>query len=215
MAKLTAWLLSHKRLAVEAILSLLIALSVACGITLYNKNKKLSEGLEMAKNNIEAYQGMLNDSQEANNVLKLQIDDLKNSKDTVIQKVYEVAKENNIKIEKTNSVATQTQIIDVNDSKGVGGQIIVKDSVYSDSILYNPLTKVYYTIDNDSVNIRLNVQNTQYLYTYTKREYKNKKNFIKRLFTFDFKKVNKYRYEIINTNDLLKESDVRVIEITE
>lgn len=215
MAKLIAQLLSHKRLAVEAILSLLVALSVACGTILYKHNKSLSEGLEMAKNNIEAYQGMLNDSQQANNVLKLTIDDLKNSKDTVIQKVYEVAKQNDIKIEKTDGIATQTQIIDVNDSKGVGGQIIVKDSIYSDSILYNPLTKVYYTIGNDSVNIRLNVQNTQYLYTYTKREYKNKKNFIKRLFTFDFKKVNKYRYEIINTNDLLKEADVRVIEIAE
>lgn len=215
MAKLIAWLLSHKRLAVEAILSLLVAFSVACGTILYKQNKKLSEGLEMAENNIEAYQGMLNDSQEANNVLRLKVDDLKNSKDTVVQKVYEVAKDNDIKIEKTNSVATQTQIIDVNDSKGVGGQIIVKDSIYSDSIFYNPMTRVYYTIGNDSVNIALQVENTQYLYTYKKREYKNKKNFFKRLLTFDFKKVDKYRYEIINSNDLLQESDVRVIEINE
>ena len=215
MAKLTAWLLSHKRLAVEAILGLLMAFSIACGTMLYKQNKKLSDGLEMAKNNVETYQEMLSDSQQANGVLRLQVEDLKNSKDTVIQNIYNVAKENDIKIEKTNAVATQKQIIDVSDSKGVGGQIIVKDSVYSDSILYNPLTKVYYTIDNDSVKIRLNVENTQYLYTYKKREYKNKKNFFKRLITFDFKKVDKYRYEIVNTNDLLDESDVRVIEITE
>jgi len=50
------------------------------------------------------------------------------------------------------------------------------------------------------------------LYTYKTREYKNKKNFFKRLFTLDFKKVDRYKYKLTNTNDLLKESDVRIIE---
>ena len=38
----------HKRLAAELVLSLLLALSVGCGITLHNNNKRLSEGLETA-----------------------------------------------------------------------------------------------------------------------------------------------------------------------
>ena len=76
------------------------------------------------------------------------------------------------------------------------------------------LTTVYYTIGRDTVNIGLNLQNTQYLYIYNKREYKNKKSFLRRLFTFDWKKVNKYKYEIVNTNDLLKTSEVRVVEST-
>ena len=42
--------------------------------------------------------------------------------------------------------------------------------------------------------------------------YKNKKSFIKRLFTLDFKKVRVHEYRIINTNDLFKTSDTRVIE---
>ena len=61
------------------------------------------------------------------------------------------------------------------------------------------------------MTIKLN--NTQYLYTYKTREYKNKKNFFKRLFTLDFKKVDKYKYTIVNTNDLIKESDIRIIEV--
>jgi hypothetical protein len=113
-----------------------------------------------------------------------------------------------------STVATQTQVLNVNKSKGVGGDILVKDTIYSDSIHYNDLTKVFYTIGNDTVNIRLDVQNTQYLFTYKKKVWKNKKNFFKRLFTLDFKKVWKYEYKIVNTNDLLKEDSVRVIENT-
>ena len=49
---------------------------------------------------------------------------------------------------------------------------------------------------------------------YTDRHYKNKKNFLKRLFTWDFKKVTTYQYQIVNTNDIIKTDDVRIIEIT-
>ena len=60
--------------------------------------------------------------------------------------------------------------------------------------------------------VGIKLDNTQYLYVYTTKEYKNKKSFLKRLFTLDFKKVKKEKYDIINTNSLLKTSDVRVVE---
>ena len=47
---------------------------------------------------------------------------------------------------------------------------------------------------------------------YKTREYKNKKSFFKRLFTLNFKKVDKYKYKIVNSNDLLKGSNIRIIE---
>ena len=81
--------------------------------------------------------------------------------------------------------------------------IILKDTIYSDSIKYNDLTTVYYTIGKDTVSIGLDVKNTQYLYMFNKKIYKNKKSFIKRLLTLDFKKVNRYGYSIVNTNDLV------------
>lgn len=205
---------NHKRLACEAIGALLLALSMYGGITLYNKNKVLSEGLETAKNNIEAYQDIVNDSQQANGVLIMQVEELKNSKDRLIQQIDSVRKESGIKAKAVTNAATQTQTILVSKSKGVGGDLIeiIKDTVYTDSIHYNDLTTVYYNIGKDTVNIQLDVKNTQYLFTYKTREYKNKKNFFKRLFTLDFKKVDRYKYEIINTNDLIKESDIRIIE---
>lgn len=212
---LKSLILKNKRLAVELILGALLASSVVYGITVSKQNKKLSESLESANNNIEVYQDIISYKDNANGVLKLHIQDLQNSKDSLINNIERVRKTNNIKLQGLSSAATQTQHILVKGSKGVKGDIIeiLKDTIYTDSIEYNDLTKVYYSIGKDTVNINLDIKNTQYLYTYKIREYKNKKNFFKRLFTFDFKKVNRYKYQIINSNDLLKESDVRIIEI--
>lgn len=206
------YLLKNRKTLFKAISGLCVGLLLCWGITLHNQNKKLSQNLETAQNNIEAYQGLLSDSQQASNVLKLTVEQLQNSKDSVIHKLDSVRKELKIKPKQIHTAATQTQVLNVIGSKGVGGNIIVKDSIYIDSILYNPLTKVKYTIGNDTVNIAIDLRNEQYLYVYTKREYKNKKNFFKRLFTLDFKKVTKYKYNIVNTNDLLKSKDVRIVE---
>ena len=196
----------------QAILSLCVGLLLWFGITTYKTNKKLSESLEMAQNNVEAYQELVNDSQQASNVLRLTVEQLQNSKDSVIQQLDSVRKELKIKPKQLRTAATQNQVINVIGSKGVRGDILVKDTIYTDSIKYNDLTNVYYTIGKDTVSIGLDIKNTQYLYVYKQREYKNKKNFFKRLFTLDFKKVDKYKYKIINTNDLLKSEDVRIVE---
>lgn len=206
------YLLKNRKTLFKAISGLCVGLLLCWGITLHNQNKKLSQNLETAQNNIEAYQELLGDSQQASNVLKLTVEQLQNSKDSVLHKLDSVRKELKIKPKQIHTAATQTQVLNVIGSKGVGGNIIVKDSIYTDSILYNPLTKVKYTIGNDTVNIAIDLRNEQYLYVYTKREYKNKKNFFKRLFTLDFKKVTKYKYNIVNTNDLLKSKDVRIVE---
>ena len=206
------YLFNNRKTLFKAISGLCVGLLLCWGITLHNQNKKLSQSLETAQNNIEAYQGLLSDSQQASNVLKLTVEQLQNSKDSILHKLDSVRKELKIKPKQIHTAATQTQVLNVIGSKGVGGNIIVKDSIYTDSILYNPLTKVKYTIGNDTVNIAIDLRNEQYLYVYTKREYKNKKNFFKRLFTLDFKKVTKYKYNIVNTNDLLKSKDVRIVE---
>lgn len=207
-------LIANRKTLFKAILGLAVAFLVGWGITLHKQNKKLSESLEMAQNNIEAYQGSLAGSQQANNVLQLSVEDLHQQNDILLQKLDSVAKSNKIKPKEINTAATQKQTLDVNEGKEVGGQLkeILKDTTYTDSIQYNDLTKVYYTIGNDTVWVGIKLDNTQYLYVYTTKEYKNKKSFLKRLFTLDFKKVKKEKYDIINTNSLLKTSDVRVVE---
>lgn len=211
---MTQFLMKHKKIAVDVVLSVLLGISILFGVNAYKNNKKLSERLELAQNNIEAYQGALNGSQQAINVLKLDMTKLSQQNDVLIQKIDSVRKKNKIKAKDVTTAATQTQTLLVNKSKGVRGDIIevLKDTIYKDTLQYNDLTKIYYTIGKDSVNMLLDVQNTQYLYVYRHKEYKNKKNFFKRLFTLDFKKVYKYKYDIINTNELFKEEDVRIIE---
>lgn len=208
-------LLKHKRFTFELILGSLLVLSICYGTIVHSSNKKLSESLEQAQNNIEAYQDMINNSDSVNSVLQMDLKNLQNSNDKLIQQIDSVRKQSKIKKTSLTSAATQTQAIIVNKSKEITGKdliTILKDTTYIDSIQYNKYTTVYYTIGKDTVNIGLNLKNTQYLYTYKQKEYKNKKNFFKRLFTLDFKKVTRYKYKIINTNDLLKTSDVRIIE---
>lgn len=212
--KLMSQLKNHKRLAAELVLGALLALSVGYGTVVHKQNKSLSESLELAQNNVEAYQDMLTDSQQAVGVLKLDMTKLSESNDKLIQKLDSVRKENKIKESGLETAATQTQSLLVTNSKGVQGDLveILVDDIYEDSIQYNDLTNVYYCIARDSVKMTIDLKNTQYLYTYKTREYKNKKSFLKRLFTLDFKKVDRYKYTIVNTNDLLKESDIRIIQ---
>lgn len=190
---------------------------MSVGVNLHKQNQKLTEALEIAQNNIEAYQGALTGSQQAFDVLKMDMKTLSQQNDELIHKIDSVRKENKIKAAQLDIAATQTQTLNVNASKEVKGDIItiLKDTIYKDTLLYNPLTKVYYTISKDSVNIELDVQNTQYLYVYKKKEYKTKKNFFKRLITFDWKKKTKYKYQIVNTNDILQTDNVRIIESTD
>lgn len=211
-----SWIVANRKSLFKAILGLSVGLLLAWGITLSKQNKKLSESLELAQNNIEAYQGSLAGSQQANNVLKLDIETLHQQNDKLLQDLDSVRKKLKIKAKQVNTAATQKQVLYVNESKGVQGDLIkiLKDTTYNDSIKYNDLTTVHYTIGKDTVSIGIDLQNTQYLFIHSKREYKNKKNFFKRLFTLDFKKVTKYKYEIKNTNDLLKSEDVRIVEST-
>lgn len=208
------WIKNHAKTLLNSFLGLLLAFSLSCGIIYHNKAQRLSQELKIANNNIEAYQDIINDSQQASTVLKLDMSKLKKSNDKLIKQIDSIAKQNNIKTKEISTAATQKQILDVTQSKGVGGDImtILKDSTYNDSIQYNNLTKVYYNIGKDSVNIRIKLDNTQYLYIYKHKEYKNKKSFLKRLFTFDWKKVVKYKYKIHNTNDLIKEDSIRIVE---
>lgn len=208
------WMKSHYKLLLNAILGLIVASSISFGIISHNRANRLSEELKIANNNIEAYQDELDDSQQASGVLMLDMKKLKDYNDKLVHQLNSVSKKHNIKSSEILTAATQKQIIDVNKSKGVRGDIItiLKDSTYKDSLQYNNLTKVYYTIGKDSVNIKLDVKNTQFLYVYKHKQYKNKKNFFQRLFTFDWKKEIRYKYKIVNTNDIMKEDSIRVIQ---
>ena len=49
------WIVTHWKMLVKAILGAAVAFLIGWGVTLHKQNKKLSESLELAQNNIEAY----------------------------------------------------------------------------------------------------------------------------------------------------------------
>ncbi len=166
MKQLIQTIKKNYKLLLNAVLGLLMAFCLASGIFYHNKANRLSEELKMANNNIEAYQDALYGAQQASGVLRLDVKKLSEYNDKLVQQIDSIRKIQKVKKNEIQVAATQKQILNVNKSKGVGGDIItiIKDSTYKDSLQYNPLTKVYYTIGKDSVNIKLDVQNTQYLY---------------------------------------------------
>ena len=165
----------------------------------------------MAQNNVEAYQGLLSNSQQANRVLQLTVEQLQQTNDEQVKKIVEVAKENNIKTKQIATAATQKQTLDVTGSNKI--DTVYKDINIVDSIIYNNYTKLYYNIYNNIIDTKLDIQNTQQLLVYTKKQYKNKKSFIKRLLTLDFKKITTTEYKIVNSNDLIQQDSVRVLQI--
>ena len=210
------WLISNRNKLVKAISGLAVAFLIGWGAILYKQNKTLSESLERAQNNIEAYQGSLRGSQQANNVLRLTVDELQTQNDELTHKLDSVREKLKIKPKQLHTAATQTQAINVIQGKELTDSIKdnIINNIYKDTIKFNDLTTVYYSMQKDSIFVGLDVRNTQYLYVFANRHYKNKKNFFQRLFTLDFKKVTTYEYQIINTNDLINTDSVRVVEIT-
>ena len=205
------WLVVNRNKLVKAVLGVAVAILLSWGIILHKQNKKLSESLERAQNNIEAYQGSLAGSQQANNVLRLTVDELQTQNDILVHKVDSVREKLKIKSKQLKTAATQSQSINVNQSKQLR-DTLYRDNIYKDSIKFNDLTTVSYCIGKDSINIGLNINNQQYLYVFNDKHYKNKNIILKRLNTFDFNKVTTTKYNIENTNDLLKTEDVRIVE---
>ena len=118
------WVKSHYKLLLNAILGLVVASSISFGIISHNRANRLSEELKIANNNIEAYQDELDDSQQASGVLMLDMKKLKDYNDKLVHQLDSVSKKHNIKSSEILTAATQKQIIDVNKSKGVRGDII-------------------------------------------------------------------------------------------
>ena len=116
---IVTWLLNHKKIAVDGVLMLCVALSLIFGVITCKQNRKLSEGLEMAQNNIEAYQGVVSASQQANNVLKLDLTELQQYNDVLLHRIDSVMEERDIKKKNVSTAATQTQSVLVNKSKSI------------------------------------------------------------------------------------------------
>lgn len=179
-------------------------------ITLRSKVNRLDEELGDARNNIESYQSILSNKQDENRVLKLSIEDFKQSKDSLIIELSKTKDQLKIKDKKLKEVIGMSTVL-----TDTLIRTIPVDRNFSVELQSNPLTTI--KINRvDSVLICIpEIYNHQDLFITEDKVYRNKyKNWFQRLIHFDFKKDKVETYKIINSNDLIRVLDTRVIKIT-
>ena len=179
-----------------------------------NENKSLRENNYRLINNVSQYESLAAGLHKENRVLRLFRDDLRHSNDSLIQEIEKIKKSRKSPENKPGSItAGGSTSIDVKDTVIINNTVDFKlDTV----VKYNEFTKSTIKIEKDSLISGVEVNNTQVLYVYPQREYVNKyKNGWHRFWNFDYKKTEVVRYELINTNDLIKVDDFRVYKIEE
>lgn len=189
-----------------------IIIGIFTAIFVYQRNQLNKSNIEIDRlyNNMLYYQEMNDSTKDKNHVLQLTINELNNTADSVISELNKTRKELDIKDKELELVSSQTQKVKLDTT------IIVKDNDFKYEIKPNSLTSLIIEKQDSILTANLDIKNQQTLFVSNKKEYKNKyKNWFRRLLKFDFKKHNVYRYNIVNSNDLIKVTDTRVIQINE
>ena len=193
---------------------LLIGIIVSLGLFLsYQTNRLKRKDAELANaiNNKEFYESLTSKTKDQNRVLQLTIDQLSTTNDSVLQEVNKLKKELKIKDKELNNVVVvETQIRDT-DSVYIASKTI---DFPPTEIKFNELTKVIISRTDSVLKGSIDVRNKQTLFVITTKQYRNKyKNWFKRFVHFDWKKDKVNTYQIANSNDLVKVTDTRVVEI--
>lgn len=181
-------------------------------IRLYNKVNSLDNELANALNNSKAWENIANSNNENNNTLKLTIQEYKNSNDSLIRIINDQQEKLNIKDNQLYQItSTETVIRDT-----IVEKIPINDTDFTIELKPNQLTTITVSRKDSILTHTMEILNRQDLFIYTKKVYRNQyKNFFQRLIHFDFKKDRINKYQIVNSNDLIKVIDTRVINISE
>lgn len=205
LSRIVNWFTNNIRIVTVSIIGLLV-------VTIFVQNNQLSKKnneIDRLLNNVQAYEQLANNKEQNNRVLQLTINELNNSKDSLIQQVNEVKKE--LKVKDKN--LTQTQVINT-VIKDTITTVITKDRDFEEELKLNPLTTIKVTRTDSILTAKIDIQNQQILFVEEKKVWKNKyKNGWVRFWHFDFKKIRIRQYQIENSNPLIKVTDTRIIEV--
>lgn len=204
LSNIISWL--SKNFKVLAVF--IIGIFAAFVVLQYNQLKDKNKEIDRLNNNILYYQEQQDTLQNDNRVLRLTVDEFKDSKDSIVQQLNNVRKELNIKDKQLEQAQSQTQQIIVDTA------IVVKENNFKEVIKPNELTSIIIAKTDSILTAKIDIKNTQTLFLSSKKEYKRKyKNWFRRLLKFDFKKERVYRYTIKNSNELIKVTDTRLITL--
>ena len=181
-------------------------------IRLQNKVNSLDKELARSINNASTWENIANSNIDNNNTLKLTIQEYKNSNDSLIKIINDQQEKLKIKDNQLYQIAsTETVIRDT-----IVEKIPINDTDFTIELKPNQLTTITVSRKDSIFTHTMEILNRQDLFIYTKKVYRNQyKNFFQRLIHFDFKKDKINKYQIVNSNDLIKVIDTRVINISE
>ena len=164
--------------------------------------------LDKVSSNYEYYMNKCSNVEEQNKVLQLNIEEYKETKDSLIQEIKTTQKKLKIKDKELQQTQAQKQEIKHDTT------IIVRSNDFKLEIKPNSLTSIIINKKDSILTHNLDIKNQQTLFITNKRVYRNKyKNWFTRLLHFDWKKKNDIRYQIHNSNDLIQITDSRMIEV--
>lgn len=178
------------------------------GYIITGKLQDTRDQLNNTENNLAYYESLTSTSNKENRVLQLTINQLQTANDSLLNKLDQTRKELKIKDNEIKSGAYIKTVI--KDSI----RTIVEDKDFKKLLQLNPLTLITVQKTDSLLNVKLDIQNEQYLYVRRKKVYKNSyKNGWQRFWHFDWKKREISEYEIYNTNPLIKVNETRVVEL--
>lgn len=197
---------------IKVLIIIVFSLLFINNIRLHNKVNSLDNELANALSNSKAWENIANSNNENNNTLELTIQEYKNSNDSLIRIINDQQEKLKIKDNQLHQVtSTETIIRDT-----IVEKIPINDTDFTIELKPNQLTTITVSRKDSIFTHTMEILNRQDLFIYTKKVYRNQyKNFFQRLIHFDFKKDKVNRYQIINSNDLIKVIDTRVINISE
>lgn len=179
---------------------------------LANKVNKLNEQVAISINNAEAWEDIANKSVEKSRVLQLDIEEFKHSNDSLIKLANEQQKELKIKDKQLRQVSSVETAIRDTTVKIVP----IENKDFAIEIKPNQLTTINVTRKDSVLTHTMEILNHQDLFVYEEKVWRNQyKNFFQRLIHFDFKKDKISKYQIVNSNNLIKVLDTRIINISE
>lgn len=191
----------------------LVAITLFLGFNNYrliNKVDRLDNELSIEKSNLKQYESLIDGKNKDNRVLQLTIDDFKETKDSLVKTIIAQTKDLKIKDKQLKEIASVETII-TDTSKVI---IKTKDLNFTEELKPNQLTTIKVARVDSVLTCILDIKNRQDLFIYEEKVYRNKKNFVQRIFTLDFKKDIISRYQILNTNDLINITDTRIIKLS-
>ena len=197
---------------IKVLIIIVFSLLFINNIRLQNKVNSLDKELTRSINNASTWENIANSNIDNNNTLELTIQEYKNSNDSLIKVINDQQEKLKIKDNQLYQIAsTETVIRDT-----IVEKIPINDTDFTIELKPNQLTTITVSRKDSIFTHTMEILNRQDLFIYTKKVYRNQyKNFFQRLIHFDFKKDKVNRYQIINSNDLIKVIDTRVINISE